>query len=107
MRERLAEFGVNEFDLAAPVEGGGTKRDHLEAAQRATRKPMEELQMQCPPGMLHLWGYFCELSNARHSGQSITFSEIKAWSDLCGVVLTPYEIGVIRRLDREFLAKKK
>lgn len=83
-----------------------TQRDHLEKNQKLTRRPNPKLQMKCPPAARHLWGYFCELSNAREAGKSLTFSEIKAWSELTGITLDNYELQVIRLLDREFLASR-
>ncbi len=33
------------------------------------------------------------------SGEVLTYQEIKAWSELNNVKLTPEEVGVLRRLD--------
>lgn len=55
-------------------------RDHLEAAQRMTKRVPQELleAPECPDELIHLWVWFCQLPLA------VTYSEIKAWSELTG-----------------------
>lgn len=60
-----------------------------------------------PPGLDWLWQAFCELSEGRggtgFGPAPLTWRDLRDWSALMHVALTPWEAGVIRRLDREFL----
>jgi hypothetical protein len=60
-----------------------------------------------PEDLEYLWAVFVELSNSRGVGQtgaeSITLSNIYNWSQLKRVVLSPWEIDTIIRLDHLWL----
>ncbi|MDO8742040.1 MAG: hypothetical protein Q7J45_00685 [bacterium] len=62
-----------------------------------------KLRTVCPEETEYLWEIWQELSLARNPGKAISFTEIKAWSDLTGIVLNPFEIGLVRQVDVEFL----
>jgi hypothetical protein len=48
-----------------------------------------------PEELMYIWEWWKEmLTNDR-----LTFSEIKAWSDLLLVQITPLEVEIVRRLD--------
>ena len=60
-----------------------------------------------PPAGAYLWSWFLELHRARGGGfgpAPIGFTEIAAWSRLRGLVLTPWEVEVLRDLDSTWLA---
>jgi hypothetical protein len=54
-----------------------------------------------------LWSIFLELSNTRSQGYSaplpISYQEVKAWCDLTGINLSPWEVQVIKRLDTVYI----
>lgn len=55
-----------------------------------------------PLDTAHVWAWFQELHAARSSGMAanpISFSEIDAYCRLNQVVMTPWELGLIRQLD--------
>lgn len=62
-----------------------------------------------PGCVAHVWAWFCELSAARTSNgwgaNPITFPEIDAWARLTRSEPTPWEIGLIRRIDAAILPK--
>ncbi len=83
-------------------------REHLQAAARMTGVVPDELNTApLPSGLDWLWQAFCELSEGRgNTGfgpAALTWRDLRDWSALMHVALTPWEAGVIRRLDREFL----
>lgn len=51
----------------------------------------------------HIWGYYQEIQASKIVGgmaaAALTFVEIKAWSELMGVKLYPWEVDALRRLD--------
>jgi len=55
----------------------------------------------------HVWRWFLELHSARtgngYGPNPITFSEIRAWMELKGVVLRGFEVDAIRALDGAYL----
>jgi len=55
----------------------------------------------------HLWLWFCDLHAARGGAGSnphpITYPDIQAWSALSGCRPYPWEVSVIKRLDRIYL----
>lgn len=99
----MLEFAKNEFELSKPEKDGKTLRSHLEAVERATRKPMERLHKECPAHLVYLWHWFIDLSNARVPGEPIGYKDIVAWQEITGITLTPWEAEVIRSLDISYL----
>lgn len=55
----------------------------------------------------HLWDWFWVLSERRQKGfdsaNPITFSEIKAWVDVTGVIVLPEEVEVLIIMDTAYL----
>lgn len=54
----------------------------------------------------YIWGWFVELHNTRQSGFSanpISYQEIESFCRLTGALIPPWELSVIRRIDREVL----
>lgn len=75
------------------------------------KRALARLQRQrgsLPAPVLHLWEWWTELAHGRRSGgfgpEPIGWSDIDAWSRLTGSRPRPHEIGVLMRLDREWLA---
>jgi hypothetical protein len=57
-----------------------------------------------PPFELeHIWRWYCELGSARTSNgfglNPLSYTDIKAYADLTRAHMTPWEIGVLKRLD--------
>lgn len=68
-------------------------------------------QLEAPPlplELAHVWAWFLELSEARASGSlgtsPITFGEMLAWAQLTDRKPRPFEITLLRALDRALLA---
>ena len=81
---------------------------HLDQVWKSTgRKPQALESPEFPEVISHIWIWFSELHNARPASglgaSPITYSEIVAWSTLTCVMPTPWEVSVIKRIDREFL----
>jgi hypothetical protein len=81
------------------VERGGPKTD-LHAAELAGPG--------CPPGALHLWGWFLELNRRRPVGGmgpgSIGHQDILAWCALRGVRLAPWELDALDDVEQAWFA---
>lgn len=62
-----------------------------------------------PENIKHVWYHFLDLHGTRGSsgfgGLPITYTEIHSWSLLMGVDLIPWEVQVIKLLDRIYLKK--
>jgi hypothetical protein len=59
-----------------------------------------------PYGLLHVWGWFLELSATRPRGMGfvpISYAEIDAWARRTGRDPLPYEVQLIRRVDMKLL----
>lgn len=64
--------------------------------QRQTGKKPKALDIPpCPPELRYLWLYWCDI----HGPELLSYTELQAWSALNQVLLTPFDVGVIRRLD--------
>jgi len=63
---------------------------------------------ECPQALVHIWSWFLDLTGSRANtgfGMSpITYSEIKAWSNLTRQAPTVFEVGILKRLDRLYLS---
>ena len=66
---------------------------HRAAAEKA-RKELEGPPL--PDEVAYLWQWFCDMVG----GESLTHTEISAWSELNRIHLEPREVEVIRQLDR-------
>ena len=79
-------------------------RAHLLQAQAATGVEPVQLRTPQPPlSLRHLLSAWNELASGRQHGfgapQPITWSEIKAWAQMTGARLCPWEARILRRLD--------
>ena len=92
-----------------PNEQGVTKYEHLEQVEKQTgRSPLELESITEPPEpFLYIWHWFFELHGARQAGgfgpNPISYSEIKAWCEAMNIFITPWEIAVIKAMDREYM----
>jgi len=50
----------------------------------------------CPPELLYLWEWFKELDN----GDPLTFSELKAWSEMTHRRLRDWEVTTLVKLSK-------
>lgn len=61
-----------------------------------------------PEEFAHVWLWFVELDEARtvsgFGASSISYVDIKAWAELTGRDPTPFEVRLLRRLDRRRLS---
>lgn len=59
-----------------------------------------------PPEQLgYLWQWFCDLSDWRDSSMgvgSLSHQEIESWARLYQVDISPFEVDVLRKIDREY-----
>jgi len=105
----LLVWAEHEFDLNKPDDKGVTRREHLEQVERQIGRKPEALEnpVNFPVLLRHVWAAFCSLNNARSAGFSgpnpITYTEIKAWKELTGTPMLPWEIEGIKRLDQVYL----
>jgi hypothetical protein len=97
------------FELSAPVEGGGTTRDHLEQVEAVSGLRIPELHPTPPLSeVAHLWGYFAEVSRRRGNNgfgpNPLQPGIIIDWQKLRGIRLTPWEIDALLAIDDTFMA---
>ena len=56
-----------------------------------------------PEPVEHLWDWFWELDSVRGSNgfgpNPLTYSEIRAWSQLTETEITPWEVSVLKKMD--------
>jgi hypothetical protein len=74
--------------------------------------PAPDLEGPPPvPELAYIVGWFGELSETRISTGfgigPISYGEIRAWARLNGIRPTPFELALLRRIDRIFLANVK
>ena len=71
--------------------------------KKTGNKP-KELDIAPPEIFTDLWYWFLELNSGRTSNgfgaNAISYSEIKAWSELTGRSLEPYQVSILKQLDR-------
>ncbi|MGI9143584.1 MAG: phage tail assembly chaperone [Fluviibacter sp.] len=60
-----------------------------------------------PELAIHIWSAFLELHNGRTYGMSgpnpISYDTVYFWCQMTGIVLTPWELGVVKDLDNEYI----
>jgi hypothetical protein len=92
-------------DLNQQMEGGGTKREHLERIEKQTgRQQIPEFEI--PIEGEHIWNWFWQLSNRRPQGfgvSPITFGEIKSWLEVRKPLIHDFEIEILTKMDEAFL----
>lgn len=83
-----------------------SRYDHLMAIAKQTGEDPEELHgPEFPEVISHVYEWFLELHSGRQNGP-IGFSDIKAWSELTGRQITPFETRLIKNLDAEYLKQQ-
>lgn len=101
-------YARHNFELSKPDDKGVTLKSHLEIVERQTGIRPKELNLpEFPELLMSVWRIFIELSNTRGQGMSggttITFEQMKAYNDIMGNVIGPFEVSIIQQLDREYL----
>ena len=90
--------------LSKPDKNGVTQRQHYEQVEKQLgRTPAALIGPEFPELLSHLWEVFVDLSNSRSEKVPLTYSEIKAYTDLTGTSLSPKDVEVIKRLDNTWL----
>jgi hypothetical protein len=87
------------------MEGGGTKRDHLERIEKQIGK-QQIPDYSVPPEGEHIWNWFWELSNLRSQGfgvSLISYTEIRSWMHVRRPLIYDWEIEVLVQMDRAFI----
>lgn len=84
-------------------------RQHLLAAWKATGERPPQLDTpQAPLGQRHLLAWFYDMACARQMGYSepcsLSWVEMRAWAELQGLMLEPWQVQILRRLDQMWLA---
>lgn len=76
---------------------------HLETLEKSQNRTFERLHRECPKHFRYLWEIYGQLMITQAGLNPISYSEIKAWSDLTGIVLKPFELSILRRIERTFM----
>lgn len=76
----------------------------MEAVAHATcQTPPELIPLPIPSGCDSVWALFLDLNSRRGNGgmgpSPIAWSDLLAWQQLMGVILTPWEIDTLMHLD--------
>lgn len=104
----MQEFARHEFGLLERQKDGKTLREHLEAAQRFTKKvPGQLIGPELPDECTHWWEWWSELNSCRQCGMSanpISWSDIYSWSQLTKTTIDKWDAKAIRAIDAEFMA---
>jgi hypothetical protein len=110
----LLGYADHQLSLGKRQKDGSSLRDNLESVYRQTGKMPDQLkQVEVNEAILYIWQWFCQLSSKRQSGMNgplpTTFTEMKAWSEMTGIVPDPWEVSVLEQLDQLYLqsASKK
>ena len=86
--------------------GGASLGDHYAAVARETGKEVAPAPV-LPAALSYLWNHFAMLHRTRGSNgfgpNPISWSEMKAYVEMTGSRLEPWEVEAIRQLDEEFL----
>jgi len=88
------------------MDGGGTKREHLERIEKQTGK-QQIPDFEVPIEGEHIWDWFWELSGRRPQGfgnSLIPYSEIKSWVEVRKPLIYDWEIEILTKMDMAFLA---
>lgn len=84
----------------------------LGRARDDRRRAELEEKLRCPPvpaALAYLWQAFTELSARRQVGfamSPIMWSEIRAFNELSGLKLNPWEVSIILQLDDLFMTER-
>jgi len=105
----LLEWAKFNFELDKSDDNGTTLREHLEQLERQTGGSLAALEppKEFPLPLVPIWSAFVALHSARTAGFSgpnpITYSEILAWKTLTESPLKPWEIEVIKQVDKVYM----
>lgn len=94
----LIAYAEHQFWLdAIPKDQAISRRKSLEQVEKSLGRKPKELANAPEPveGTDYLWHLFCDLKSAG----PISFSEMRAYEQMTGVNLTPFEVDCMRRLD--------
>lgn len=96
MLQSLFDWAAREFALNKR-KGGKTVKEILEHVEKATKKKPPKLAEHTPldESLVYLWGMFLEINQ----GEPLTFSEVKAWSELTACNIEAWEVKALMRLD--------
>ena len=102
----LCEAVKVTVELQTPLEDGKTKLDHLIQVEQSTgRSHVPDVEI--PPHGSHIWEWFWTLSNARGSSgfgaSPLSYTEIRAWIEVTGLTVHPWEIDAIRAMDGAYM----
>ncbi|BDU76304.1 phage tail assembly chaperone [Mesoterricola sediminis] len=97
------------FRLARTDKDGVSLLQKLQHVEKATGKRPPELEIPDPPvSAVHVLSWFQDLSEARggtgFGALPIQWGDIQAWSQLTGTTIRPWEVRLIRSLDRLWLS---
>lgn len=90
------------------VKGKTTEADHLAQVAKQLGKSLDDIEQSNSDALFpdiasYVWATFLSLHDGRTYGMSgpnpISYDIIKAWCDLYGVELNPWEIDTIKALD--------
>ena len=107
--DELIAFAEAEFRLARVAPDGSTEREHAESAARQWAKlgkvpkvkPLANGQ-EFPVVLDYLWSWFVEISHGLETGgfgpAGVTWVGLRAWVDLTGRALEPWEAMALVRL---------
>lgn len=105
MTDLLCEAVRIHTDLNQQMEGGGTKREHLENIEKQTgRQQLPDYEI--PFAGQHLWDWFWQLSNRRQSGfgaSLVSYTEIRSWLEVRKPLIHDWEIEILIQMDQAFL----
>lgn len=94
--------------MGRKVKGKTTEADHLAQVAKQLGKSLDDIEQSNSDALFpdiasYVWATFLSLHDGRTYGMSgpnpISYDIIKAWCDLYGVELNPWEIDTIKALD--------
>ena len=82
----------------------------MEKVREQTGKTPALLEpIEIPETARYLWGWFSELAGGRQYSEmgpmTLTYNEIKAWSDLTQAHPSAWEVATIKEIDSAYLAE--
>ena len=104
----MIAFAEHEFGLNRADKNGTTVRQHLtQVAKQIKRSPEGLIGPKMPREMAYMWAMFLSLNAGRGGSEGgpnpLSYTEIKAWCDLCGEHLMVWELDILKRLDATYL----
>lgn len=100
----MIAFAEFNFALNKQDKNGKTQREHLQQVEKATGKKPKELDgPPIPLNGMFVWDSFLDIHQGRSYGMSgpnpLSWEAISAWCNLNEIVLSSWEIGMIKSLD--------